>query len=83
MKQREAIEKLLKDNNKNKVWLSDSMGYTKSSAISMMLMRGNIMVDTLYQICQLFDYEITIQPKRRAGSRPSGQIVIEGKEREI
>lgn len=82
MKQREAIEQLLQDNNRNKAWLSDKMGYARPNAISQMLMRGNVTVDTLFQICELLDYEITIQPKRRAGSRPNGQIVIEGKERD-
>lgn len=82
MNQTEAIEQLLKDNNKNKIWLSEKMGYARSNAISQMLKRGNVTVDTLYQICELLDYEVTIQPKRRAGSRPNGQIAIEGKERE-
>jgi DNA-binding Xre family transcriptional regulator len=81
MKQTEVIEQILKDNNKNKSWLSDKMGIGQT-AVSNMLRRGNVTVDTLFQICELFDYEITIQPKRRAGSRPNGQIVVEGKERE-
>ena len=80
MKQADAIEQLLRDNNKNKVWLSEGMGI-RSNAVSNMLRRGNVTVDTLYQICELLDYEITIQPKRRAGSRPNGQIIVEGRER--
>ncbi len=80
MKQAEAIEQLLRDNNKNKVWLSEKMGIG-SNAVSNMLRRGNVTVDTLYQICEVLEYEITIQPKRRAGSRPNGQIIVEGKER--
>ena len=79
MKQPEAIEKLLKDNNKNKVWLAEQLGYAHPNGVSQMLKRGNVTVDTLYRICELFDYEITIQPSRRAGARPNGQIVIEGK----
>lgn len=82
MKQKEAVEALLKDNKKSKLWLSERMGYSKSTAISNMLARGNMTVDTLYRICELLDYEITIQPKRRAGARPTGQIIIEGKEKE-
>lgn len=83
MTQKEAIESLLKENKKTKTWLSEKMGYSFPSAVGQMLTRGNVTVDTLYQICELFDYEITIQPKRRAGARPNGQITIEGKEREM
>lgn len=81
MKLTEAIEKLLKDNNKNKTWLSEKLGYARPNGVSQMLARGNITVDTLFRICESLDYEITIQPSRRAGARPSGQIVIEGKEK--
>lgn len=78
MKQREVIKQLLKDNNRNQVWLAQQLGYAKSNGISQMLKRGNITVDTLYKICEALDYEITIQPKRRAGKRPQNQLVIEG-----
>lgn len=80
MTQTEAIETLLKDNNKRKTWLAEGLDVGQT-AISQMLSRGNITVDTLYQICELLEYEITIQPKRRQGNRPKGQIVIEGKKR--
>lgn len=78
MKQPEAIEKLLKDNAKKKIWLADQIG-VKQNSVSQMLKRGSITVDTLYKICEALEYEITIQPKRRQGMRPIGQIVIEGK----
>lgn len=79
MQQREAIEELLRQTGKSKGWLAEKMGYARPNAISQMLMRNNITVDTLYKICEILDYEITIQPKRRAGARPNGQIVIEGR----
>ena len=74
MTQKEAIEALLKQEGKTKG--------VKQNAISQMLKRGNITVDTLYQICEILEYEITIQPKRRVGARPNKQIEIEGRERE-
>lgn len=82
MTQKEAIEKLLLDNNKSKSWLAEKLSVGQT-AISQMLKRGNITVDTLFQICELdgIEYEITIQPKRAPGARPKGQIAIEGKER--
>ncbi len=73
----DAIRTLLSDNNKNQGWLAEKMGYAKPSGISQMLMRGNTTVDTLIRICDTMDYEITIQPKRKAGSRPQGQIIID------
>lgn len=82
MKQRDAINQILKDNGKSKGWLAEKMGYRGVNAISQMLKRGNVTVDTLYQICQLLDYEITIQPQRKPGARPVGQILIEGRERD-
>ena len=74
---KEAIKALLKDNKKSQVWLAEKMGYTKPTAINNMLARGNLTVETLYKICEIMEYEITIQPKRRSGARPAGQILIE------
>lgn len=81
MTQKEAIEQLLTYKGTTKSDLAKKMGYSKPTAISNMLARGNMTVDTLYQICELFNYEITIQPKGKPGSKPAGQIKIEGKER--
>ena len=80
MTQRDAIVALLNQAGKSKRWLADKLG-VKQNAISQMLKRGNITVDTLYQICEVLEYEITIQPKRRVGARPNKQIEIEGKKR--
>ena len=77
MTQKDAIITLLSDNKKSQVWLAEKMGYARPSGVSQMLQRGNITVDTLLRICDLLDYEITIQPKRRVGARPQGQIVID------
>ena len=73
---KEAIEALLKSNKKTKSWLAEKMGYAKANGVAQMLSRNNTTVDTLLRICDIFDYEITIQPKRRAGARPAGQYII-------
>lgn len=80
VQQKEAIEKLLKDNRKSKTWLSEGMGYNRPTAISNMLARGNMALDTLCRICELLEYEVTIQPRRKSGVRPNGQIVIDRRE---
>ncbi len=77
MKQKEAIKTLLKEKNTSQAALAEKMGYAHVSGVSQMLNRGNITVKTLYKICELMDYEITIQPKRKSGARPNGQITIE------
>lgn len=79
---KEAIKILLKDNNKTQTWLSDRMGYNKPTAIANMLSRGNLTLDTLFTICEILGYEVTIQPKHRTGPRPRGQIVLEGELKE-
>ena len=82
MRQKEAIERLLKDNNKTKRWLADKLGYALPTGVSNMLARGNVTLNTLIKICDVLEYEITIQPRRRCGPRPAGQIVIDGGEEE-
>ena len=77
---KDAIKQLLKDNKKSQVWLSEKMGYAKSTAVNNILARNNLTVETLCRICDIMDYEVTIQPKRRSGARPNGQIVITGSE---
>ena len=78
MQIKDAVKVLVKDNNKTQSWLSERMGYNNPTGVANMLARGNLTLDTLYTICEVMDYEITIQPKRRSGARPQGQIVLEG-----
>lgn len=80
VQQREVIEKLLSDNNKSKAYLAEEMGYQFSTAISNMLARGNMELNTLCRICEIMGFEVTIQPKRKSGPRPVGQIVIDRRE---
>ena len=73
-----AIEALLKQNGKKKVWLAEQLGYSSYGGVGNMFRRGNLTVGMLLKICDLLDYEVTIQPKRKAGSRPQGQFIIDG-----
>ena len=74
---KKAITALLEDNNKSQAWLAEKLGYAHQSGISRLLERGNLTMDNLLRICESVEYEVTIQPKRRAGSRPQGQLVID------
>lgn len=71
-----ALLKLIADNNSTQTDLATRMGYKRQSAISMVLQRGNLTVETLQKICNVYGYEISIQPRRTAGARPKGQIVF-------
>lgn len=78
MNMKDTIKRMLKDNNKSQAWLAEKLNYAGTNAINNKLSRGNMKVSDLYRTCEALDYELTIQPKRRAGARPSGQIVIDG-----
>lgn len=82
MQLREAVGKLLDDNNKTKSWLAEKLGYALPTGVTNMLARGNVNLNTLCKICDLLDYEITIQPRRKSGPRPNGQIILEGRKDE-
>ena len=72
---RETIKALLKYKKITQTALAEKMGYASQSGIGQILQRGNMTVETLIKICDLLDYEVTIQPKR-AGRRPEGQFII-------
>lgn len=82
MKLADAIEQLLKQNAKKKGWMAETLGWSSPSAVGNTLRRGNMTIETLLKLCDALGYEISVQPKRRAGSRPNGQIVIDGLGRE-
>jgi len=78
---KETIKALLKYKKTTQTALAEKMGYAHPSAIGQILQRGNVTVETLVKICDLLDYEVTIQPKR-GGRRPEGQFIITAKEEE-
>lgn len=78
MKFKEAIVTMLKDNNKSQRWLAEKMGIT-APGVGQMLSRENATLNSLIKVCEILDYEVTIQPKRRTGARPQGQIVLESR----
>lgn len=74
---RAIIKQMTEDNSKTLKWLSDRLSYKSPSALTTQLARGNITLQTFYKICEAMDYEITIQPKGKRGTRPTGQIVVD------
>jgi transcriptional regulator with XRE-family HTH domain len=76
---KQAIKSLLKYKKTTQTALAEKMGYSGPSGIGQMLQRGNLTVETLIKICDILDYEVTIQPKR-GGRRPEGQFIIDNRE---
>ena len=70
------VRKLIKETNRNQQWLAEQIGLARASSIQTLLNRNNPTIKTLFDICEAFGYEITIQPKRRVGARPAGQYII-------
>lgn len=78
MKFKEAVVTMLKDNNKSQRWLAEKMGIS-APGVGQMLARDNATLSSLIKVCEILDYEVTIQPKRKSGVRPQGQIVLESR----
>lgn len=72
-----VVKQLVKDNNKSMKWLSEKLGFKYQATLNTQLGRGNITLQTFYKICEAMDYEITIQPKGKRGTRPTGQIIVD------
>lgn len=81
MKFKDAVLSMLKDNNKSQRWLAEKMGIS-APGVGQMLARDNATLNSLVKVCEILDYEVTIQPKRKSGARPQGQIVLEGNNKE-
>ena len=76
----DALRQALKDTKHTQTWLANKMGYCTPSGIANIVYRGDIRVSILCEICDILDYEVTIQPKQRTGNRREGQIVLEVEE---
>ena len=74
---RAIVKQLVTDNKKSMKWLSDRLGFKYPGTFNTQLNRGNITLQTFYKMCEAMDYEITIQPKGKRGTRPSGQIIVD------
>lgn len=81
MKFKDAVLSMLKYNNKSQRWLAEEMGIS-APGVGQMLARENATLNSLVKVCEILDYEVTIQPKRKSGARPQGQIVLEGNNKE-
>ena len=73
---KEAIMEMLKFRSSNRAILCRKIGYKNQGTLETQLNRGDVKLSTFFKMCEAYDYEITIQPKGRKGSRPAGQIVI-------
>lgn len=75
-----VIKTALRNENKTQTWLSEKLGYAGPTGIIALTSYGSMSLRTLLRICEALNYEITIQPKRKPGVRPKGQLVIREEE---
>ena len=60
---KDALKKLIKDNNQSHASLSQLIGKKNPTYISNMVVRGSCTVTTLLEITDALGYEIYIKPK--------------------
>ena len=76
MKFKEALTKLIKDNNKSHASMAELIGRKNPTFISNMVSRGNCNIDTLLEITDALGYEIVIKPKS-GENKPERTIRLE------
>lgn len=72
----EAIAKIMKEKGVTQKSMAESIGKEKATDVSARLASKNMTFNKAIEMLSVMGYEVTVQP-RRAGNRPSGQIVIE------
>lgn len=60
---KDAVKQLLRDNDKTQLWLANELGSRSQSRVSKMLENNNITIKNLIALCEVFGYEILLQPK--------------------
>ena len=60
---KEALKKLIKDNNKSYASMAEMIGRKNATFISNIVIRGNCNIDTLLEITNALGYEVVIKPK--------------------
>ena len=72
---KEAMYKLIKDNNSSFARLAERLGYEKPSSIGNVIKRGDARVSMMVKICNELDYDIIIRP-RGGNDRAERTIVL-------
>ena len=60
---KDAIKKLIKDNNKSYASMAEMIGRKNATFVSNIVIRGNCNIDTLLEMTDALGYEIVIKPK--------------------
>lgn len=76
----EAISKIMKEKGVTQKAMAESIGKEKPTDVSARLASKNMTFNKAIEMLSVMGYEVTVQP-RRAGNRPTGQIVIERSDR--
>lgn len=76
MNLKEAMHKLIEDNNSSFARLAERLGYKRASSIGDIVGRGDTKVSILINICNELDYDIVIRP-RGGNDRAERTIVLD------
>lgn len=74
-----AIKAMLWRNGKTQKWLSNEMGYNTISGIGNIIVRKNVTLDVLCEICNILGYEIILKRTDGDGSDEYDEILLEGR----
>lgn len=76
MNLKEAMHKLIEDNNSSFARLAERLGYKRASSIGDIVGRGDTKVSILINICNELDYDIVIRP-RGGNDRAERTVVLD------
>jgi len=80
MKIKQAVKKILKQENLTQIELSERMGYARSTSLSTVLSSNNPKANNLIKMMDALGYEIVLRPKN--GSNKVARSVILNDEEE-
>lgn len=61
---KDAMNKMIKDNNHSQASLAKEMGFKSNAAVGNKIMRNDMKVSFLLEMCDFLGYEIVLRPTR-------------------
>lgn len=76
----EAFKEMMKRRWVSQSWVTKEMGYKSTSGLWSIIAKNNTTVETLLRVCEILEYEVVLEPKKKQGRKDEGQIVIKRRE---
>ena len=61
---KDATNKMIKDNNHSQASLAKEMGFNSNAAVGNKIMRNDMKVSFLLEMCDFLGYEVVLRPTR-------------------